>query len=240
MVNWKDPASNQRLMAASVAANTSRPDYKLIATYFGQGATYDAIEKRYRQLNKMADQLHAEANKEGRLAAASRATRTPRDKNRVAKPSTPLSSSKSKGKGKKALSNNNNNNGLIQSIFTEDNGDNGNDNAGPQVKVKPEDEDVLPSIEDDADTKPVVPKQEDVFTSASSKNYESSSSIFRSRRSAAPMDSDSDEYMASPGSSRTPKNARGRPRTRPSRASAAPRQSYADRLQASDNEEETA
>lgn len=84
MVNWKNSESNDRLFAAVIAAHpglkvlpphsyrqtdspTNEPqlDYQAMATYFGQGATYDAIEGRFRRYRKMAEDLKTEARDRG-------------------------------------------------------------------------------------------------------------------------------------------------------------------------------
>ncbi|BCR95751.1 uncharacterized protein AKAW2_20691A [Aspergillus luchuensis] len=66
MVNWKQPESADRLCAALVVAHPSlKLDYNAIATYFGQGATYDAIQNRFRKVHSFADQLRQEAIERG-------------------------------------------------------------------------------------------------------------------------------------------------------------------------------
>lgn len=56
-------------------------DYKKVAFYFGQGATYDSIEGRFRIAKRMANTLKTEAEEEGRAMPTPRsksATSTPR------------------------------------------------------------------------------------------------------------------------------------------------------------------
>ncbi|KAE8381072.1 hypothetical protein BDV26DRAFT_289774 [Aspergillus bertholletiae] len=63
MVNWKNPESTDRLIASLIAANSGlKLDYHAIALLFGQGATYDSIEGRFRRYRKMADQLRDEVH----------------------------------------------------------------------------------------------------------------------------------------------------------------------------------
>lgn len=70
-----------------------------MATMFGQGATYDAIEGRFRRYRKIADELRVEAQARGvDVSRAGAVPRTPRGpRNRVSK-STPSSSSSMSGK----------------------------------------------------------------------------------------------------------------------------------------------
>lgn len=42
-----------------------QPDYGAIAALYGDGATYDAVEKRFRKFRKIADELRAEAKNNG-------------------------------------------------------------------------------------------------------------------------------------------------------------------------------
>ncbi|PLB45244.1 hypothetical protein P170DRAFT_277704 [Aspergillus steynii IBT 23096] len=66
MVNWKNMESTDRLFGALIAAHPGiKLDYQGMATYFGQGATYDAIEGRFRRYRKMADELKTEALERG-------------------------------------------------------------------------------------------------------------------------------------------------------------------------------
>ncbi|KAI4225316.1 MAG: hypothetical protein L6R36_004016 [Xanthoria steineri] len=59
-VNWKDPKAFERLLAAMVAAQEMKLDYRKIASMYGEGATYDAIEGRFRIIKKEAAKLLAE------------------------------------------------------------------------------------------------------------------------------------------------------------------------------------
>ncbi|KAI4147930.1 MAG: hypothetical protein LQ340_005310 [Diploschistes diacapsis] len=54
--NWKDPDTNEKLMAAMVAAQIN---YHAIARYFGDGTTYSAVENRFRRVRKMAEEMRA-------------------------------------------------------------------------------------------------------------------------------------------------------------------------------------
>ncbi|MCJ1478294.1 hypothetical protein MMC13_006971 [Lambiella insularis] len=63
MPNWQSIESTKRLLAAVVAAhrdNKKLLDYRKIATYYGEGATYDSIEGQFRKIRKDADQMCAE------------------------------------------------------------------------------------------------------------------------------------------------------------------------------------
>ncbi|EKG18328.1 hypothetical protein MPH_04410 [Macrophomina phaseolina MS6] len=89
-IDWKSQESYQRLLAALVAANDNSIDYKKVAYYFGQGATYDSIEGRFRIAKRMANDLKREAEEEGRQMPTSRArstTSTPR-KPKAQRPTT--------------------------------------------------------------------------------------------------------------------------------------------------------
>lgn len=91
-IDWKTQESYQRLLGALVAASDNSIDYKKVAYYFGQGATYDAIEGRFRIAKRAAADLKREAEEEGRQMPASRvrsATSTPR-KPKAPKPSSAL------------------------------------------------------------------------------------------------------------------------------------------------------
>lgn len=67
-----------------------------MAVMYGQGATYDAIESRFRRFRKMADDLRAEAQSRG-INVSSSTPRTPRVGARARPVNTP-SSTASKGK----------------------------------------------------------------------------------------------------------------------------------------------
>ncbi|KAL4890507.1 hypothetical protein BDV59DRAFT_204222 [Aspergillus ambiguus] len=79
MVNWKDTESTDRLIAAMLAGQPGlKLDYSAIATFFGQGATYDAIEGRFRRYRKMAEDLKADARRRGITNIPPRTPRAPR------------------------------------------------------------------------------------------------------------------------------------------------------------------
>ncbi|CAO1602223.1 MAG: hypothetical protein LQ349_000740 [Xanthoria aureola] len=71
-VNWKDPKAFERLLAAMVAAQEMKLDYRKIASMYGEGATYDAIEGRFRIIKKEAAKLLAEIESGQRPAAPPR------------------------------------------------------------------------------------------------------------------------------------------------------------------------
>ena len=60
-INWKAPETYQRLLAAMHAASPQKAqNYARIAALFGDGATYDAIEGRFRIIKRDAARLEAE------------------------------------------------------------------------------------------------------------------------------------------------------------------------------------
>ncbi|KAI9825240.1 MAG: hypothetical protein M1832_001274 [Thelocarpon impressellum] len=69
-INWKSPATYQRLLAAIYAASPQSHNYALIATMFGEGATYDSIEGRFRIIKREAAALRAEVESGARPAVA--------------------------------------------------------------------------------------------------------------------------------------------------------------------------
>ncbi|RAH67034.1 uncharacterized protein BO66DRAFT_355544 [Aspergillus aculeatinus CBS 121060] len=104
MVNWKAPESTDRLLASLIVAHPGlKLDYKAMATAFGQGASYDSIEGRFRKWRKMADELRGELDSRGinftELRARNSSSgiltpRTPRGpRNGVTKASQPTPSS---------------------------------------------------------------------------------------------------------------------------------------------------
>ncbi|KAA8643632.1 hypothetical protein EYZ11_010779 [Aspergillus tanneri] len=110
MVNWKNPESTDRLIAALIAAHPAvKLEYQAMATYFGQGATYDSIEGRFRRYRKLAEDLRTEARNRGitdipRSARSGASTpRTPRGPRGVTKVSS-ASSGRGKDAGRTALS----------------------------------------------------------------------------------------------------------------------------------------
>ncbi|KAE8318674.1 hypothetical protein BDV41DRAFT_571597 [Aspergillus transmontanensis] len=66
VVNWKNHESIDRLIASLLAAHPDlKLDYHAMALFFGQGATYDSIEGRFRRYRKIADELRDEAHSRG-------------------------------------------------------------------------------------------------------------------------------------------------------------------------------
>ncbi|RHZ72344.1 hypothetical protein CDV55_104374 [Aspergillus turcosus] len=162
MVNWKANESTDRLIAVLIAAHpglkvsTSSPPHKLqahspqleyqaMATLFGQGATYDAIEGRFRRYRKMADEVKAEAlskgitelprGRNGTTGSSSGTPRTPRGpRGGITKPSSSSGTGRSRKstvsqvlstptkRGRGGGSGNNNNNGMsfMEAIFLDD------------------------------------------------------------------------------------------------------------------------
>ncbi|PGH06045.1 hypothetical protein GX51_02636 [Blastomyces parvus] len=56
-ITW-DKNAIDRIIGALLAAHPGfNPNYKAIAGYFGQGATYDSIQGRFRTYHKMADKM---------------------------------------------------------------------------------------------------------------------------------------------------------------------------------------
>ncbi|KAF2087544.1 hypothetical protein K490DRAFT_65374 [Saccharata proteae CBS 121410] len=70
-IDWKSQESYQRLLGALVAASDHNIDYRKVAYFFGQGATYDAIEGRFRIAKKTAEALQHEATSSGRAMPTS-------------------------------------------------------------------------------------------------------------------------------------------------------------------------
>ncbi|KAL8806889.1 MAG: hypothetical protein Q9182_001018 [Xanthomendoza sp. 2 TL-2023] len=79
-VNWKDPKAFERLLAAMVAAQEMKLDYRKIATMYGQGATYDAVEGRFRIIKKEAEKLLKEIANGERPEAPPRGSSKPSTK----------------------------------------------------------------------------------------------------------------------------------------------------------------
>ncbi|EEP79288.1 predicted protein [Uncinocarpus reesii 1704] len=72
-ITW-DKAAIERIIAALLASHPGfTPDYRAMAVYFGQGATYDSIQYRFREYRKMA-----EAMTEGSPTSSRRGPNTPR------------------------------------------------------------------------------------------------------------------------------------------------------------------
>ncbi|KAL8784688.1 MAG: hypothetical protein Q9195_008926 [Heterodermia aff. obscurata] len=61
MPNWKTAESYQRLLAAMVASQDLKLNFKQIAKYYGEGTTYNSIEGRFRIIKEDAKKLKAEA-----------------------------------------------------------------------------------------------------------------------------------------------------------------------------------
>lgn len=59
-IDWNSKESYQRLLAAVYAASPQNHNYRQIAYMFGQGATYDAIEGRFRKIKAEAQTLKQE------------------------------------------------------------------------------------------------------------------------------------------------------------------------------------
>ena len=59
-IDWNTKESYQRLLAAVYAASPQNHNYRRIASMFGQGATYDAIEGRFRKIKAEGDKLRRE------------------------------------------------------------------------------------------------------------------------------------------------------------------------------------
>lgn len=77
-IDWNSKESYQRLLAAVHAASPQNHNYRLIAAYFGQGASYDSIEGRFRKIKVDAAKLkeeqpdaEAQAQAQGRGSANS-------------------------------------------------------------------------------------------------------------------------------------------------------------------------
>ncbi|KAL4915793.1 hypothetical protein BDW62DRAFT_219194 [Aspergillus aurantiobrunneus] len=231
MVNWKSVESLHRLVAAIIAANPSNKlDYNAIAAIFGQSATYDSIEGQCRKYRKMADELRAEAERQGVSLAKiprGRQTGTPQTprgpRNGITKSATP-----STGKGRKSAAKglstptkrgvrNLAGDNLTDAIFIENDDDDDDDNA--DVKVKTEVSIDIPSIEGPGFEPPVANSNDAIASAVFPIKQEDDVTISymgqatRSRRSAVPSKgSDGDEYMGLRDGS--PSIGRGRPLSR--------------------------
>ncbi|KAK2766226.1 hypothetical protein FQN54_007742 [Arachnomyces sp. PD_36] len=65
-INWQDKESTDRLIGAMLAAHPGfKPNYGGMAKLFGRGATYDAMEGRFRTYRKHAETLKREAATNG-------------------------------------------------------------------------------------------------------------------------------------------------------------------------------
>ncbi|PYH49946.1 uncharacterized protein BP01DRAFT_378556 [Aspergillus saccharolyticus JOP 1030-1] len=109
MVNWKAPESTDRLIASLIVAHPGlKLDYRAMAIAFGQGASYDSIEGRFRRWRKMADELRGEVEARGisltefrgrNSLSGSSTPRTPRGpRNGVSKAGQSASSSRKDGR----------------------------------------------------------------------------------------------------------------------------------------------
>ncbi|KAL2001446.1 hypothetical protein VTN02DRAFT_1762 [Thermoascus thermophilus] len=88
MVNWKAADATDRLFGSLIAAHPGlKLDYSTMAAMYGRGATYDAIEGRFRNYRKLAEELRSEATargvttvprSSGRSGTGGAAPRTPR------------------------------------------------------------------------------------------------------------------------------------------------------------------
>ncbi|MCJ1387215.1 hypothetical protein MMC18_000055 [Xylographa bjoerkii] len=64
MPNWQSAEAYKRLLAAILAAHPDKKllDYRRIATYFGDGATYDSIEGQFRKIRSEAAVMKQEVD----------------------------------------------------------------------------------------------------------------------------------------------------------------------------------
>ncbi|KAL6720266.1 hypothetical protein ACLMJK_002187 [Lecanora helva] len=58
-INWNTVEAKDRLFLATIAACDPKLDYRRIATFYGQGATYDSIEGQFRKIRNGAKELRA-------------------------------------------------------------------------------------------------------------------------------------------------------------------------------------
>ncbi|KAL2868721.1 uncharacterized protein BJX67DRAFT_379672 [Aspergillus lucknowensis] len=213
MVNWKLMDNVHRVIAALLAANPGiKLDYHAMAALFGQGATYDSIEGQFRKFRKQADELRAEAEKNGiSLAELPRARpvtsttpRTPRTgRGGITKPSS------STGKGKKGASKvvgtptkpgskKVTGENIMEAIFIGD--DESEEEEDADIKIKSETEGlVLPSIEQpdfglpyDSSSRGIKSEGLDVFG-----RFAKTPSVKRGKSKPAQKDDDGDEQMVS-------------------------------------------
>ncbi|MCJ1382716.1 hypothetical protein MMC17_005829 [Xylographa soralifera] len=74
MPNWQSAEAYKRLLAAIIAAHPDKKllDYRRIATYFGDGATYDSIEGQFRKIRSEAALMKEEVESGARAEAPPR------------------------------------------------------------------------------------------------------------------------------------------------------------------------
>ncbi|PKX89751.1 uncharacterized protein P174DRAFT_464158 [Aspergillus novofumigatus IBT 16806] len=136
MVNWKANESTDRLIAVLIAAHPGlKLEYQAMATLFGQGATYDAIEGRFRRYRKMADEVKADALSRGITelprgrngttgsASSSVTPRTPRGpRGGITKPSSSTGRSRKStiSQGRGGGGNNSDGMSFMEAIFLDD------------------------------------------------------------------------------------------------------------------------
>ncbi|MCJ1416813.1 hypothetical protein MMC32_003151 [Xylographa parallela] len=78
MPNWQSVDAYKRLLAAILAAHPDKKllDYRRIATYFGDGATYDSIEGQFRKIRGEAALMKQEVESGARAEAPARGTKS--------------------------------------------------------------------------------------------------------------------------------------------------------------------
>ncbi|KAE8165579.1 hypothetical protein BDV40DRAFT_297285 [Aspergillus tamarii] len=152
VVNWKNHESTERLIGSLLAAHPDlKLDYHAMAVMFGQGATYDSIESRFRRYRKAADELRDEAHgrgisdiprNAGRSYSSGRSTtstpRTPRARRGGITKSTPSSSRTRNYRQTPTKQNTKPGTAVMDAIYVND-----VDTEDEESKVKPEIHDVL-------------------------------------------------------------------------------------------------
>ncbi|KAE8368819.1 hypothetical protein BDV27DRAFT_153643 [Aspergillus caelatus] len=161
VVNWKNHESTDRLIGSLLAAHPDlKLDYHAMAVIFGQGATYDSIEGRFRRYRKIADELRDEAHGRGisdipRNAgrsytsgkSATSTPRTPRGRRGGITKSTPSSSRGRNYRQTPTKQNTKPGTSVINAIYVND-----VDTEEEESKVKPEIHDI-PSDSGEEDVK---------------------------------------------------------------------------------------
>ncbi|MCJ1284266.1 hypothetical protein MMC26_003597 [Xylographa opegraphella] len=77
MPNWQSTEAYKRLLAAVLAAHPDKKllDYRRIATYFGDGATYDSMETQFRKIRGEAARMREAVESGARAEAPARGSK---------------------------------------------------------------------------------------------------------------------------------------------------------------------
>ncbi|BCR84432.1 uncharacterized protein ACHE_11834A [Aspergillus chevalieri] len=150
MVNWRAADAKDRLFASLLASHpTLKLDYHTMTAIYGEGATYDAVEKQFRRYRKMANDLRTGAQARG-VNIDGPVPRTPRGSRNRASGLASASASKSKSNSSAAKNKKGIEDSTVPETPTKANSRLGNtmgsaadvicldDSASPEVKTKKE------------------------------------------------------------------------------------------------------